>query len=634
MPVQRKPAQGKATATPQRGAGLDSWLKFAAAFDKEFHAIRGAFDAVPAPPRQRATDYKPTPDQTTIVELYNRARRLEQLFSETQRRKLHGFIQTRVIPDRLFNSGVANKTTAAQRMLIAAHILATGMYKPGSFSQKVHAKYCYHWAWLVQHYAGATPSGGPNTGGVMGSFDHSGKLVLGGATMADVYRGKRVREPNLPDRETPGGTGPLPEGSSHYKRAQKLKESGKGTAHLSRRAGLPLARFGDIRPGDWLWYYNANRSNGGAHSVIFAAWKGPWQQHKLDSGEVVSYRRAIAYGQGSPKRGGNQMEAVLGDRYATFRDARGKRVKVCPVTNVSRTTGDTAQAPRQLLPGLGKGWVTRANERYLRRIGLRYRRRVDRDRLRAWLRRNNRALIARLAARMSPEQKALLDKTNARADLQALIRLGQRLSTLVRHASRLSRNEAKQQGRVEDKYARRVGEVTAFRAKKQADLAVLEKDLMTAVASLNSARMLLLTIDQRPAIRAVSRAIRGLWRRVRRVQKWARKTRRWKTAKLKINKLLARIHALAKRVRALRRTQRGNRRVFAQIYAMMRRARFAINNTRFKIRRRRRAQPKRRLPYYATHPGWTGRGGSRTTGLLRDVRPRPPWLQLLCAPSL
>src|SRR5262249_39044708 len=144
------------------------------------------------------------------------------------------FILTKRIPDRLFNSTDRGTTTAQQRILLSAHILANGIYRPGSYDQRVHAQFCFHWVQIVHHYAGAAPPGAGFAGGVVGTFDPKGAAVITTGKEIDVFNPKRVARPDLPTEESPGvvvscGTGKEPTKSTDpVKPAADCLEPGLG----------------------------------------------------------------------------------------------------------------------------------------------------------------------------------------------------------------------------------------------------------------------------------------------------------------------------------------------------------------------------------------------------------------------
>ncbi|HET7229581.1 MAG TPA: DUF4157 domain-containing protein [Longimicrobium sp.] len=161
---------------------------FALAFNQEFRNVLHAFAPMPALPG--ATHAKaPTGAALTT-------RQLRELFTPFQMHQLMNFMSTRRIPERLFNDTDPGRANAQQRLLMSAHILATGTYDPGSVEQKVHAQMCWHWVHIVHHYAGATT---PvlNTG-VMGGFDPQGGAVIGKGTLRGRFHGERVFAPDLP----------------------------------------------------------------------------------------------------------------------------------------------------------------------------------------------------------------------------------------------------------------------------------------------------------------------------------------------------------------------------------------------------------------------------------------------------
>jgi hypothetical protein len=367
------------------------------------------------------------------------AERLQALFSERQRCKLVAFMATNRIPDRLFTAEDLGRASAQQRILLSAEILANGEYEPGSFSQRVHARMCGHWVQLVNNYAGVTPSSGPLSEGIMGEFDHSGNLVMGGGS-ADrdaAFHGARVSDENLPDVESPDAAGPLLEGSEQAERAAAAEVAGR-ESRFFRQLGMPFEELLLTEPGDWLYFYNANGSPSGGHSVIFSHWSG--EEVAMPGG--VRYRRATCFSQGQPERGGREHTALLGN--AAFRAPEGQ---VTPVTHRSRVTegAHPATTPEEFLPASRREAALEAeNQRFLAGLARRLGRQVDLVRLEAWLHDANAPLIEALRGCTTEQQRALLRETNGRSDIEMLVRLHQRLTAFVADASRLEANEQAQ----------------------------------------------------------------------------------------------------------------------------------------------------------------------------------------------
>ncbi|GEN13194.1 protein of unknown function [Myxococcus fulvus] len=390
--------------------------------------------------------------------------RLQVLFTSTQRQKLRSFILTRRIPERLFNGSDRGATTAQQRLLLSAHILAKGIYQPGSFDQRVHAQFCFHWVQIVHHYAGATPPGSGFSGGVMGSFDPLGAAMLNTGRSIDVTRQDRVSKDKLPLDEAEGaemppscgaghagaaqapvtttseGLGPLHEGTKQAEAAEKAaaENPGKGSKYYRQRH-LPLAKLDDIQTGDWLYLYNANASEGGGHSVIFSHWEKKGLIH-TPSGE--RYHLAIVWSQPTPARGGVQHKARLGGRFVP-NPGNNLDPYVTPVTHISRVTPDTGPAltAAQMLPGrTGAAATTLAKENtdFIQKKKLKGP--VNRKKLVTWLQTKNESFLGSLGKHLDPGQLTVLRGVNRGDDLEALVRLFQRTRTLSTNARVLDAN--------------------------------------------------------------------------------------------------------------------------------------------------------------------------------------------------
>lgn len=412
-------------------------LKFTEDFNRVFKDILHVFrDGHSIPKKNEAATigplYEPSPSLDITVGDIDPFT-LEFLFTESQRQKLTHFMQGEpgFIPDRLFNGDSIGRTTVNQRLLMSAHILANGTYMPGSFEQRVHARYCGHWAHIVYHYAGATPASNLAKG-VAGNLDHSGNIVLGSWATKYEQPYFAKNEKDLPDVEQPamengtGGLGPIPEGTAHASAAEKAAANGKT---LGRRRGAPMSEIESIQPGDWIWYYNANGS--GNHSVIFAEWEdGSVKTIQLGEGRELKYKSAWVYSQGSPKQGGKRHKAKLGTAFYQI----GEYDKVVPVTFISRVSEDANPATTidELLPPGTKGEAR--NLAFLEKIARRNRKKgliVNVEKIMNHLQEENRGHIADIEHRLTPRQKKLLEDANNEEDLERRIMLTQRLRELA-----------------------------------------------------------------------------------------------------------------------------------------------------------------------------------------------------------
>jgi hypothetical protein len=334
----------------------------------------------------------------------------------------------------------------------------------------VHAQYCFHWVQIVHHYAGATPPGAGFSGGVMGTFDPMGAAVITTGKEIDVSNPQRVSKLNLPSEESPGvvemppscgpgqegtlkevspdpvkpplcGLGPLHEGTMQAEAAEKAEaaDPGKGS-RFYRQPHLPFEKFNEFQTGDWLYIYNANASEGGGHSVIFSHWETGKDLVQTPPG--ARFRVAIVWSQPRPDTGGVQHRANLGDRFVP-NPANNLAPFVTPVTHVSRVTPDTGPATTAagMLPGRTGAAATKLvkdNEDFIK--GKKLKGPVNRKKLNTWLRDKNQSFMASLGTHLDPGQRAVLRDVNQGDDLEALVRLYQRLRTLNANARLLDEN--------------------------------------------------------------------------------------------------------------------------------------------------------------------------------------------------
>ncbi|MFN8394295.1 MAG: hypothetical protein U0176_06410 [Bacteroidia bacterium] len=311
-------------------AGGGDWQAFATQFNSYFQSILHVFGPAES---SRVVGVGIASGDALSVE------RLQQLFDPRQMELLMGFFQApHNIPDGLFNGDIPNHTTAQQRLLMSAQILADGQYQVGSLTQRVHARMCFHWVQITHHYAGATRETGPVANGVMGNFDHDGTVVFGTGETPEGFHGFSgafVGADVLPDVET-SDVGPIMDGTSHAATVARARESGDPEAMhgIGRRVGMTMSMIEQIQPGDWLWYYNGNGSRIGSHSVIFSHWAGP--QQSAPDGSL--YRQAVCFSQGHPDSGGREHTANLGEHF--FPEPH----YIHPVVNWSRVDADAHPA--------------------------------------------------------------------------------------------------------------------------------------------------------------------------------------------------------------------------------------------------------------------------------------------------
>ncbi len=165
--------------------------EFVTDFNRHFSSILHVFGPRPGSISSAGI----SPEETSSANRELSAREIAANFTPVQIHLLSQYLDSRVIPERLFNGDETNLLDAGQRIVISAHILANGVYDPGFRLQQVHARMCFHWAHLVYHYAGVTPPSGPLTVGVMGTTDPTGQVVLGGGSIEARDEGAVLPDP-------------------------------------------------------------------------------------------------------------------------------------------------------------------------------------------------------------------------------------------------------------------------------------------------------------------------------------------------------------------------------------------------------------------------------------------------------
>lgn len=399
----------------QAGAEPSKWDTFAELFNEEFHDALHTFEPDSAEKAGKS-------DGLTGAQL-------SCFFTEKQRKSLTHYMTSpnKEIPDRLFNDEDPGKATISQRLMISAHILANGTYSPGSFSQKVHARMCFHWLHITHHYAGATTTGLSKN--IMGNTDHAGNIVLGTGKVETVFKeGARIKQGDLPSDES-GKAGPIYEGTGHAETAKKKPDD------VWRNEEMGIERFGDIQPGDWLYYYNGNKSKSGNHSVLFSHWA---TKIKTDEATGIQYREAKVYSQPSPEKGGRLHDVTLGDGF------KPDGPKIRPITRVTRVEegARAADTIEKIIPKKDKkkeGYLINRNSRYIDQFEKKNGK-LDRGKMMEFLKKECLDHLTVLQSRLTLDQFILLHDTAYTTDLEMLIRLTQKLRTLRKNIDILNKN--------------------------------------------------------------------------------------------------------------------------------------------------------------------------------------------------
>lgn len=536
--------------------------------------------------------------------------RLWYLFTPAQREKLADFMVTRRVPERLFNGaddiGHAN---AQQRILISAHILTHGTYRPGSFEQRVHARYCGHWVQIVHQYAGVTPASGSwpeglAGRGVMGSFDPMGAPVLGAGQAQPIFGGARAPAEDLP----------IPEETGHARTAareeEQLARDPTARRRVHRRTQFGMERFGELRAGDWLYLYNANESASGQHSVIFSRW--------VDEGEVqylegIPYRSARVFNQPSTQSGGREQTLLLGDDFAQGQRANPAlgipyRPQIDAITLVVRVSPSArpASTPAELLPSPGGTRASRLsaeNDRHIRAQERRLRRPVDRNLLKQWLRGENAQFITSLGELVTVRERRLLVDANRSDQIEDLVRLYQRLSALSVNAMRMARSRRSTFEGLAGRHAEAQARLDLLRERTAPEQATIVAEIATAQARMDELERI--ATPQR--VREAQQAIDVLSRQIQRLPRGEERTTRL-TERGTLRQSLVDLRRQRQAERA--ELQRLRRRM-----ATLRRRQTAIQGQL--------SAAERRLPFGLLPGRPRGEDPGVITGRLRDLR--PPW---------
>lgn len=612
------------TAGPQ-------WEEFAKKFNEEFKSVLHVFDpaqvCAPASSAESATSTPAQPakyakkgEQSGVALT---SAQLAALFTEGQRTKLMQFMTDHVIPERLFNGDDIGHTTAQQRLLMASQILVAGKYQPGSFEERVHARMCWHWVHITHHYAGATPAGALNQG-MMGMTDHNNDLVLGSGKLESVFHGKSVKIEDLPkEYNAAEGVGPMLEGTDHKKaadaEAEKKKEDPECKSTVKMLKTMPYADLAKLQPGDWLWYYNANGSGVGSHSVIFSRWASGEKQNA----EGVKYRTAICFSQGKPEWGGREHTANLGERIAKASDGL-----ICPVNYVTRVSQDSnpADTVEELLPkGNEKKEKALAgvNEKYITRGETRHKKPVDRDKVKELLRAENEKHIAALEDRTTKGQRELLRLANASDELETLVRLTQRLRTIHNNTDINEANQKKTNATTGAEYDKVSAKVAAEEAKIKEKVAKLDEEKAALETRLGEASKERDVLDTAPEVKVKKGEFAILDKEIKDTEKKYNKTDpEFLTTNEEFLKKKAKRDAMAGEITSLKDIGSANAKKIAKLADEIKNLKSKLNTNASAHVNQATAlgKAKDQLPFSLVHPGsWKGEQKGGTTGKLEDV---------------
>lgn len=474
------------------------WQSFAESFNNTFRSVLHVFrgeDMVQVGPSSA------TGANLTAADLMAR-------FSDRQRRLLMDFMTTNIIPDHLFNgddNGASTDATptgltAQERILMSGHILRVGQYQPGSFSQRMYARMCYHWVQLVHHYAGATRDFTGSAGGIMGNFDHAGNAVFGTGEVGrdDHWEGHMHRFADDADFMEMGADGGMSM-TAHGDAAMRAAESGdeRRFRTFGRRDTMSMEQLGRIQPGDWIWYYVGNASGIGGHSVIFSHWASD-----VLEGPNGRYRRAVCFSQNRPEDGGNEHYANIGENFAPA------PYHIYPVINWMHMSEDahTATTLEEMLVGSGEmsferysseerpdlDGLSSENAAYILQVEGRARprgRRVDLEAVKTHLRSAANGFLASLSgtseevesdaygSHLTATQRETLQNGINDGDLETLVLLYQRLSPMSANADALDSDVGAARARVETNHATRLEDYNTRIAEFETEVEALEREV-------------------------------------------------------------------------------------------------------------------------------------------------------------
>lgn len=280
-----------------------------------------------------------------------------QYFTASQVAMLTGFMTTNVVPPNLFHQASGPKLTAQQRILLAGVILAHGTLPPemqgkanlsrdkprdedgneakdGKRDNRLHASMCGHWAQQVLLYAGAGIAAQNQQ--ATQTVDSGGTLHLGNATTEKTF-GSQADKTGL---QLQGKQKAAAEAQEESEAAGRAEAAAAGTEYqvpkthqdFTRKGEMGAAAFDALRPGDWIYIYNANTSASGQHSEIFIGWAD--DSIHTDKASGVKYKTANVMSQLQVEDGGKVHKQKIGAAYAPG---------IATVTAITRVTASSSE---------------------------------------------------------------------------------------------------------------------------------------------------------------------------------------------------------------------------------------------------------------------------------------------------
>ncbi len=258
-----------------------------------------------------------------------------QYFTASQVAALTAFMATNVVPPNLFHQASGPKLTAQHRILLAGVILAHGTLPPelqGTANLKrdqageeakdrerddrLHASMCGHWAQQVLLYAGAGIAAQNQQANQ--TVDSGDVLHLGNAKTEKTFgsqsdkkglqlQGNQKAAKEAQDRDEAAGRAEAAAAGVKYEVPKKHQD-------FTRKGEMGAEAFEALRPGDWIYIYNANTSASGQHSEIFIGWDD--DSVHTDKGSGVKYKTANVMSQLQVEDGGKVHKQKLGAAWA------------------------------------------------------------------------------------------------------------------------------------------------------------------------------------------------------------------------------------------------------------------------------------------------------------------------------
>ena len=342
-----------------------------------------------------------------------------------------------------------------------------------------------------------------------------------------------------------------------------------------------MAILNKIRPGDWLYIYNANAS--GEHSVMFSRWTSDVK--KVDG---FQYREAVVFDQGLPKHGGRESNTKLGEAYHISKADPTKnrpKIRIVPVTHIARVNPAAKPASKVsdiAAPDKSQG---RLAKRFFGKRG----KKLNVAALFKYLRNENAKHIATIKHRLTPNQLKMMLAGNQTNDLQQLVNLSYRLRLLAKNVSGYDKRFASHRQKVNQDYGTQKGKADNAHA-------AIDAKIATATKRLKEIKAQKVELEQQ---KAMARFVKHIVLRIAERKK-LRKIRK------KSPEIRKRIRQLSSEIRNYLQARQKNRRTILMVVRELNKVKLAERRVKYLLTRYKRSKGKidrKKLPFIKAQPG-------------------------------